>query len=138
MVCGGRTAGGHALEWSAMPYDTQAADGIRTLLADLPFVERKMMGGLVFMVSGHMCVVASGRGGLMVRVGPAVQARALKEPHTKPVTMAGRPMTGFVRVMPEGYRTAAGLRKWVKRGLDYVATLPAKKPTPRKPVRAPR
>jgi hypothetical protein len=109
-----------------MPYDTQAADGIRALLADLPFTEKKMMGGLVFMVRGHMCVVASGRGGLLVRVGPEAQARVLKEPHVKPMTMAGRTMTGFVRVAPEGYRTAAALRKWVRRGLDFVATLPAK------------
>jgi hypothetical protein len=109
-----------------MPFDLQAADSIRVLLTDRRFVEKKMMGGLVFMVNGHMCVVASGRGGLLVRVGPAVQARALKEPHVKPMTMAGRPMTGFVRVMPEGYRTAAGLRKWVTRGLAYVETLPPK------------
>jgi hypothetical protein len=110
-----------------MPYDTQAADGIRFVLSERhDVVERKMMGGLVFMVAGNMCVVASGRGGLLVRVGPTVQARVLKEPHVKPMTMAGRPMTGFVRVMPEGYRTAAALRKWVKRGLAYVETLPAK------------
>ena len=110
-----------------MPYDTHAADGIRILLADRPgVVERRMMGGLVFMVNGHMCVTASGRGGILVRVGPEAQARALKEPHVKPMTMAHRAMTGFVRVMPEGYRTAAALRKWVKRGLDHVATLPPK------------
>jgi hypothetical protein len=110
-----------------MPYDIQAADGIRVLLADRPgVVERKMMGGIVFMVNGNMCVTASGRGGILVRVGPEVQKRALKEPHVKAVTMAGRSMTGFVRVMPEGYRTAAGLRKWVKRGLDHVGTLPPK------------
>jgi TfoX/Sxy family transcriptional regulator of competence genes len=118
-----------------MPYDTQAADGIRILLAEhRSVVEKKMMGGLVFMVAGHMCVVVSGRGGLLVRVGPEMQARVLKEPHVKPMTMAGRPMTGFVRVAPEGYRTAAGLRKWVKRGLDFTATLPAK-PARRKPAR---
>ena len=110
-----------------MPYDTHAADGIRVLLADRPgVVEKKMMGGLVFMVNGHMCVTASGRGGILVRVGPEAQARALKEPHVQPMRMAGRSMTGFVRVMPDGYRTAAALRKWVKRGVDYVATLPAK------------
>jgi len=85
-----------------------------------------MMGGVVFMVRGNMCVTASGRGGILVRVGPEAQARALKEPHVKAVTMAGRSMTGFVRVMPEGYRTAAALRKWVKRGVDHVSTLPAK------------
>jgi hypothetical protein len=107
-------------------YDVQTADGIRALLADHPFVERKMMGGLVFMVRGHMCVVASGRGGLLVRIGPEAQSRVLEEPHVQPMKMAGRTMTGFVRVMPEGYRTSASLRKWVKLGFDYVATLPAK------------
>ena len=110
-----------------MPHDTQAADGIRFVLSDRQgVVERKMMGGLVFMVGGHMCVVASGRGGLLVRVGPDVQARVLKEPHVKPMTMAGRSMAGFVRVMPDGYRTAASLRKWVKRGVKFVESLPRK------------
>jgi hypothetical protein len=110
-----------------MAYDIQAADGIRVLLADQPgVVERKMMGGIVFMVRGNMCITASGRGGILVRVGPEAQVRVLKEPNVKPVTMAGRTMGGFVRVMPEGYRTAAALRKWVKRGLDYGATLPPK------------
>jgi len=118
-----------------MPYDIQAADGIRVLLGDRhDVVERKMMGGLVFMVNGNMCVTASGRGGILVRVGPEAQKRVLKEPHVKPMTMAGRSMAGFVRVMPEGYRTAASLRKWVKRGLDYVSILPAK-PLKRKPTR---
>lgn len=121
-----------------MPYDTQAADGIRFVLSERhDVVERKMMGGLVFMVGGNMCVVASRRGDLMVRVGPDAQRRVLKEPHVTSMTMAGRPMTGFVRVAPEGYRTATALRKWVKRGLDYVETLPAK-PAKRRPARAPR
>ncbi|HTE37004.1 MAG TPA: TfoX/Sxy family protein [Reyranella sp.] len=119
-----------------MPYDIQAADSIRFVLSERhDVVERKMMGGLVFMVGGHMCVVVSGRGGLLVRVGADVQARVLKELHVKPMTMAGRPMTGFVRVASEGYRTAAALRKWVKRGLDHVETLPAK-PAKRRPARA--
>jgi TfoX/Sxy family transcriptional regulator of competence genes len=110
-----------------MPYDIQAADGIRVLLAERAgVVERKMMGGLVFMVNGNMCVTASGRGGILVRVGPEAQSRVLKEPHVQPMRMAGRSMAGFVRVMPEGYRTAAALRKWVNRALDYVATLPPK------------
>src|SRR3954452_18705888 len=101
-----------------MAYDTHAADGIRVLLAGRSgVVERKMMGGLVFMVDGHMCVTASGRGGMLVRVGPEAQARVLKEPPVHPMKMAGRTVTGFVRVMPEGYRTAAAFRKWVKRAL---------------------
>ena len=110
-----------------MPYDIQAADGIRVLLSDRhDVVERKMMGGLVFMVNGHMCVTASGRGGILVRVGAEAQAGVLKEPHVKPMTMAGRSMAGFVRVMPDGYRTAASLRKWVKRGVKFVESLPPK------------
>ena len=110
-----------------MPYDIQAADGIRVLLGDRhDVVERKMMGGLVFMVNGHMCVTASGRGGILVRVGPEAQAGVLKEPHVKPMTMAGRSVAGFVRVMPDGYRTAASLRKWVKRGVSFVESLPPK------------
>ena len=110
-----------------MPYDVQAADGVRVLLSDRhDVVERKMMGGLVFMVNGHMCVTSSGRGGILVRVGPEAQAGVLKEPHVKPMTMAGRSMAGFVRVMPDGYRTAASLRKWVKRGVKFVESLPPK------------
>ena len=110
-----------------MPYDIQAADGIRVLLGDRhDVVERKMMGGIVFMVNGHMCITASGRGGILVRVGPEAQAGVLKEPHVKPMTMAGRSMAGFVRVMPDGYRTAASLRKWIKRGVKFVESLPPK------------
>ena len=126
-----------------MPYDIQAADGIRVLLSDRhDVVERKMMGGLVFMVNGNMCITASGRGGILVRVGPDVQKRVLQEPHVQPMRMAGRSMAGFVRVMPEGYRTAAALRKWVKRGLDYVGSLPSKaaknRSADRKPARSKR
>lgn len=110
-----------------MAHDIHAADGIRALLTGRrDVVERKMMGGVVFMVNGNMCVTASGRGGILVRVGPAAQARVLKEPHVKTVTMAGRRMGGFVRVMPEGYQSAAALRKWVTRGLAFAATLPPK------------
>ena len=84
------------------------------------------MGGLCFMVGGAMCCAVSGRGGLMVRVGAEAQKRALSEPHVTPLTMAGRTVKGFVRVAPEGYRTKAALKKWIARGLDFVATLPAK------------
>jgi|SRR5579883_1447800 TfoX/Sxy family transcriptional regulator of competence genes len=110
-----------------MAYDLHAADGIRILLSGKPGVsERKMMGGLVFMLNGNMCITASGRGGILVRVGTATQARVLKEAHVRPVSMAGRTMGGFVRVMPEGYRSAAALKKWVKRAVDFVETLPPK------------
>lgn len=100
---------------------------MRHLLADRADLhERKMMGGLAFMVKGGMCCAVSGRGGMLVRVGPDLHARAVKEPHVRPMIMGGRQVKGFVRVDPEGYRTTAQLKKWVQRGLDFVATLPAR------------
>ena len=110
-----------------MPYDIQAADGIRVLLADQPgVVERKMMGGLMFMVKGGMCCAVSGRGGLLVRVDPAAQPKLIGQPNVRPMVMGGRKVTSFVRVMPEAYRTHAGLKKWVTRGVAAVAALKAK------------
>ena len=108
-----------------MAYDEAAAGRVRKLLAGRSdVVEKKMMGGLCFMIGGHMCCVVSHRGGLMVRVGPEAYQTMLREPHAASVEMRGRPMTGFLHVSPEGYETAAGLKKWVTRGVDFVATLP--------------
>ena len=108
-----------------MAYDEVAAERVRKLLAGRSDVfEQKLMGGLCFMVRGHMCCAVSGRGGLLVRVGPDAPASVLGEPHCAPVEMRGRVMTGYVRVAPEGYVTAAGLKKWVMRAVDFAATLP--------------
>ena len=117
-----------------MPYDLALAERIRHLLADRADVhERKMMGGLMFMMKGGMCCAASGRGGLLVRVDPAAQPRLIKQPHVRPMVMGGRAVTTFVRVMPEGYRTHAALKKWVKRGTEAVAALKVKPAARRKP-----
>src|SRR5882672_10764703 len=111
-----------------MAYDEATAGRVRKLLsARSDVVEQQLMGGLCFMVGGHMCCSVSGRGGLLVRVGPDAHQAMLDEPNVKPMTMRGRVMTGFVRVAPEGYRTGAGLKKWVKRGVDFVATKPSKR-----------
>src|SRR5471032_1538241 len=116
-----------------MAYDEKTAERVRHLLAGRADVyERKLMGGVAFMVKGGMCCAVSGRGGMLVRVGPELQPRAVKEPHVRPMIMGGRPAKAFVRVMPEGYKTVAALRKWVQRGLDYVATLPPKPLKPRR------
>ena len=115
-----------------MPYDLALAERVRHLLADRADVhERKMMGGLMFMVRGGMCCAVSGRGGLLVRVDPEAQPKLIREPNVRPMVMGGRKVTTFVRVMPEGYRTHAGLKKWVKRGVDSVAAL-KDKPVTRK------
>jgi TfoX/Sxy family transcriptional regulator of competence genes len=111
-----------------MAYDEKTADRVRKVLAGRRDVaERKMMGGLSFMVGDNMACSVSGRGGMLIRVGPAALDRMMKEPHARAATIGRKMMAGFVRVDPEGYRTDAALKKWVQRGLDFTATLPAKK-----------
>ena len=120
-----------------MAYDETTAEQVRELLSSRPDVaERKMMGGLCFMVRGHMCCSVSGRGGLMVRVGANAQdAALLREPHVQPIEMAGRTMTGFVRIGPGGYHTETSLNAWLNRALDFVTTLPAKRSSEASPKR---
>jgi TfoX/Sxy family transcriptional regulator of competence genes len=119
-----------------MAYDEETAERVRKLLSGRrDVVAKTMMGGLCFMVSGSMCCVVSGKGGILVRVGPDGFAQALTEPHVEPMEMRGRVMTGFVRVAPEGYRTDAMLKKWVERGVAFVTAMPkdaVKKPAPKK------
>jgi hypothetical protein len=105
-----------------MAYDERTAERVRKVLSGRrDVVEKKLMGGLCFMVKGGMCCSVSGRGGLLVRVGAEVYEQMLSEPHVQPMEMGGRTMMGFVRVAPEGYRTDAALRKWVERGVSGVA-----------------
>jgi TfoX/Sxy family transcriptional regulator of competence genes len=112
-------------------YDERTAERIRHLLAERHDVaEKKMMGGLAFMVKGGMCCAVSGRGGLLVRVGPDA-AMLVKEPDVKPMRMAGRIVRNFIRVMPEAYRTPAQLKKWIDRGVAFTTTLPPKTKRPR-------
>jgi TfoX/Sxy family transcriptional regulator of competence genes len=119
-----------------MAYDAQTADRVRWILADHPGIsEKKMFGGLSFLMRGAMCVSVSGRGGLLVRVGPDVHERLAREPHVQTAMMGGRSMTGFLRVMPEGYRTQPALRKWIKRALDYAEVRTAKPAKGKKPKR---
>jgi TfoX/Sxy family transcriptional regulator of competence genes len=118
-----------------MAYDENTAERVRKLLCGWgDVVEKKMMGGLSFMVKGNMCCSVSGRGGILIRVGPEALDRISGEPHVRPMEMGGKTMAGFVRIDPEGYRTNAALRKWLQRGLDFAATLPEKK-SPARPKR---
>jgi hypothetical protein len=108
-----------------MAYDEGTAARVRKVLAGQRHVaEKKMMGGLCFMVDNTMCCTVSGRGGMLIRVGPEAHARMLEEPHASPMEMRGRIMSGFVRVAPDGYQSDADLKRWVKRGLDFVASSP--------------
>ena len=110
-----------------MAYDEMTAERVRKVLYPRhDVVERKMMGGLCFMVNGNMCCTVSGRGGMLIRIDKTAQERMLAQPHVRPMEMGARIMRGFARVDPEGYRTEPALRKWIGRGLEAVAALPAK------------
>jgi TfoX/Sxy family transcriptional regulator of competence genes len=110
-----------------MAYDEKLADRIRAILDDRSDVsERKMFGGLAFLVSGRMCVGIVGED-LMVRVGKDALEEAVRAPHARPMDFTGRPATGMVYVAPAGVKTTAGLRKWVEKGVELVVALPVKK-----------
>lgn len=111
-----------------MPYDEDLANRIRELMADQEGVtERKMFGGLAFLIGGHMSVSASGRGGLLLRVDPVDTDELLAKPHVEPFAMRGRVMDGWVRVAADGVRTTRQLERWVARGVDHARTLPPKR-----------
>jgi len=109
-----------------MAYDEDMAYRIRAVLAGQEGVtERKMFGGLAFMVNGHMCCGLT-KGDLMVRVGPEQHEEALAQPHAREMDFTGRPMRGMVSVDPAGYETDEALQAWVDRGLAFVTSLPPK------------
>ncbi|HWB67067.1 MAG TPA: TfoX/Sxy family protein [Mycobacteriales bacterium] len=110
-----------------MAYDEQLAVRLRTMLADEPVVEKRMFGGLGFMLGGHLAVSASGQGGLLVRVDPAHTDALLREPGATVFEMSGRgAMTGWLRVTGAPLDDDDTLAAWVERGLDYARTLPPK------------
>jgi TfoX/Sxy family transcriptional regulator of competence genes len=115
-----------------MSFDEHTADRIRGALGERDDVsERRMFGGLCFMIGGHMlCGLTKAE--LMVRVGPEAYEDALRQPHARPMDFTGRPLAGFVYVDAAGMKTRAALAKWVKRAIDYVSTLPPKKPRARR------
>ena len=108
-----------------MAYDERPAERVREVLLGEPgFGERKMFGGLAFMLDGHMCCGIVG-GELMLRLGAEGADRALERAHVRPKDFTGRPMTGMVFVAPEGLRGGA-LRRWVGEAAAFVRTLPPK------------
>jgi len=110
-----------------MPYDVELADRVREILADRPGVmEKRMFGGVAFMVDGHMAVGASSKGGLLLRVDPEQEESLLDDPRAEPFVMRGRPMSGWLRVDIDGSASDDELNRWVEHGLSYVRTLPPK------------
>ena len=118
-----------------MAYSEILADRLRVAFGGRrDVVERKMFGGVAFMVAGHMCVGIVGEV-LMVRLAADDAAALLTTRHVRPMDFTGRPMKGFLYVDPPGIRTAAQLRRWVDRGVAHALSLPAKAPAKRTPPR---
>jgi len=108
-------------------YDEVLADRIRAVLAtDHDVVEKKMFGGLAFLIGGNMSVSASGQGGLLLRCDPEETESLVKNPHADRFEMRGRAMDGWLRIESEGVESDADLRRWVDVGVAYAHTLPPK------------
>ena len=108
-----------------MPYDEKLVERVRGVLAENAVKERKMFGGLTFMLRGNMCCGVEGDR-LMVRVGPEKYDEALGQEHAELMNFTGRPMKGMVFVGPEGLTSKRALEIWVQRGVDFARSLPAK------------
>ena len=110
-----------------MAYDEDLAGRIRDLLGTGPDVtEKRMFGGLAFLVAGNMAVAASGKGGLMARVDRDQTDELLRTDGVEPMVMAGRETRGWLRVAAQELDTDEQLAVWVRRSVDYARTLPAK------------
>jgi TfoX/Sxy family transcriptional regulator of competence genes len=109
-------------------YDEKLADRIRGLVAsESELTEKKMFGGLAFLIGGNMAVAASGQGGVLVRVDPAESDTLVATTNARLMEMRGRSMQGWLRVDPEDLRTKRQLAKWVELGTRYARSLPAKR-----------
>jgi TfoX/Sxy family transcriptional regulator of competence genes len=123
----GDTSGARYASTPPMAYDEDLANRLRELLADEDAVtEKKMFGGLAFLLHGNMSVSASRTGGLLVRIDPSGTDAALARPHVAMMEMRGRTMDGWLIVAPEGLKTKRELAAWVKRSVAFVKTLPRK------------
>ena len=112
-----------------MPHDEKTAERIRRVLGGRrDIVEKKMMGGLAFTIGGGMCCYLSRKGYFLLRVTPEVREQTLAMAHVKPTDFAGRRMSGFVIVEPDGFRTEAALAKWIERGIANASAMNASKP----------
>lgn len=110
-----------------MAYDEDLADRIRVAVQDVDGVtEKRMFGGLAFLVDGNMAVSASGRGGLLLRCDPGETDVLVAEPGVDRFEMRGKEMDGWLHVDPEAVEEDEELRRWVRVGVDYAGSLPPK------------
>lgn len=110
-----------------MAFDPDLANRIRELIAaEGGLDEKRMFGGLAFLVNGNMAVAATREGGLMVRVARDDGEKLVHREHVEPMVMGGREMRGWLRIASSGVRTKRQLQSWVARGIDYAKSLPPK------------
>lgn len=108
-----------------MAYDLKLAGRIRSKLDNLQFEEKKMFGGVGFLLNGNMACGVN-KDNLIVRINPEKQDALLKKPHTKPFDLTGKPMKGWLVVEAGGCKTDKQLSAWVKEGMEFALTLPPK------------
>jgi TfoX/Sxy family transcriptional regulator of competence genes len=106
-------------------YNLQLAERIQSELNGIPFVEKKMFGGVGFLLNGNMACGVN-KDNLIVRVDPVKHSAFLKKPHAKPFDLTGRPMKGWLMVEADGVKTDRQLSAWVKEGVEFALTLPPK------------
>ena len=110
-----------------MAFDEHLAARIRRLVGDRPDrTEKKMFGGLAFLVGGNMAIAASGQGGILVRVDPEESDALVAATPAEPMEMGGRSMAGWLRVDTAAVTDDAALAEWVERGVGYAGSLPPK------------
>ena len=110
-----------------MAYDEDLANRVREIVQGEPaLTEKKMFGGLAFLVNGNMAVSASSKGGLLLRVDPAKTESLVREPEVGRFEMRGREMDGWLRVDATTVGSDRELRRWVRLGVDYARSLPPK------------
>jgi TfoX/Sxy family transcriptional regulator of competence genes len=111
-----------------MAYDTELADRIRRLIASVPdLTEKKMFGGLAFLIAGNMAIAARNQGGAMVRVDPQQSDALVATTTASLVEMRGRPMPGWLHVSSDDLLTDDLLAPWVQRGTGYAWSLPPRR-----------
>jgi hypothetical protein len=110
-----------------MGYDEELAERLReTVAGEQGVIEKRMFGGLAFLINGHMAVSASGQGGLLLRVNPAETDSLVRAPHVGRFVMRGREMDGWLRVDAAAVETDHDLARWVNHGVTYARSLPPK------------
>ncbi len=110
-----------------MAYDDGLADRIREAVQDEPgLTEKRMFGGLAFLIDGNLAVSASGEGGLMLRVDPDQTESLVGEPYARRFEMRGREMHGWLRVDASALATDEALQRWVRRGVARARSFPPK------------